>query len=129
MSAVEIDPPEGEEPVEWMLLTTEEVQNPTQAKVILRWYTYRWRIEEYHKILKSGCGAESYRLKGNSMEVLLGFLTSIAAQLLKMTYLNRTQPETAATEVLSELLDRCVASQIKKIPTFSSHALTGRCNQ
>ncbi len=44
-------------------------------------------------------------LKGtvNSMEVLLGFLTSIAAQLLKMTYLNRTQPETSATSVLSEL--------------------------
>ena len=50
VNAVEIDPPEGEEPVEWMLLTTEEVTNPTQARVILRWYTYRWRIEEYHKI-------------------------------------------------------------------------------
>ena len=101
--ATEIDPPDGEEPVEWMLLTTEEVTNPTQARVILRWYTYRWRIEEYHKILKSGCKAESYRLQGNSMEVLLGFLTSIAAQLLKMTYLNRTQPSTPARSVLSEL--------------------------
>ncbi len=48
--ASEIDPPPGEEPVEWMLLTTEEVKNPLQARVILRWYTYRWRIEEYHKI-------------------------------------------------------------------------------
>ncbi len=37
--AGEIDPPEREEPVEWMLLTTEEVTNPTQARVILRWYT------------------------------------------------------------------------------------------
>ena len=81
--AVETDPPDGEEPVEWMLLTTEEVNRATQARVILRWYTYRWRIEEYHKILKSGCGAESYRLKGNSMEVLLGFLTSIAAPAVK----------------------------------------------
>ena len=35
----EIAPPPGEEPVEWMLLTTEEVTNPTQARVILRWYT------------------------------------------------------------------------------------------
>ncbi len=114
MYALEIDPPVGEVPVEWMLLTTEEVQNPTQAKVILRWYTYRWRIEEYHKILKSGCGAESYRLKGNSMEVLLGFLTSIAAQLLKMTYLNRTQPETPATEVLSELQIEVLQAKSKK---------------
>ncbi len=48
--AVEIDPPEGCEPVEWMLLTTEPVTNQIEAQTILRWYTYRWRIEEYHKI-------------------------------------------------------------------------------
>ncbi len=64
-------------------LTTEPVTNHQQAQTILRWYTYRWRIEEYHKILKSGCKAESYRLAGDSMQVLLGFLTNIAAQLLK----------------------------------------------
>jgi hypothetical protein len=100
--AREIDPPDGEKPVEWMLLTTEDVKNATQAQTILRWYTYRWRVEEYHKILKSGCKAESYRLGGSSMEVLLGFLTNIAAQLLSLTYLNRTEPETPAISVLSE---------------------------
>ena len=114
--AVEIDPPDGEEPVEWMLLTTEQVLNPTRARVILRWYTYRWRIEEYHKILKSGCNAESYRLKGNSMAVLLGFFTQIAAQLLKMTYLNRTEPETPATSVLSELQIEVLQAKSKKSP-------------
>ena len=116
--ALEVDPPEGEEPVEWMLLTTEEVKNPTQARVILRWYTYRWRIEEYHKILKSGCKAESYRLNGNSMEVLLGFLTSIAAQLLRMTYLNRTEPEAPATSVLNETqLEVLKASSSQSLPS------------
>ncbi len=49
------------------------------------------------KILKSGCKAESYRLAGDSMQVLLGFLTNIAAQLLKMTYVHRTEPETPAS--------------------------------
>ena len=101
--AVEIDPPEGCEPVEWMLLTPLPVTNDREAQTILRWYTYRWRIEEYHKILKSGCKAESYRLAGDSMQVLLGFLTSIAAQLLKMTYLNRTNPEAPALYVLNEV--------------------------
>ncbi len=101
--AVEINAPEDCEPVEWMLLTTEDVTTEVEARTILRWYTYRWRIEEYHKILKSGCKAESYRLGGGSMEVLLGFLTSIAAKLLKMTYLNRTEPETSARDVLSPL--------------------------
>ena len=99
----EIDPPEGCEPINWMLLTTEPVTNNEEAETILRWYTYRWRIEEYHKILKSGCKAESYRLSGDSMQVLLGFLTKIAAQLLKMTYLNRTNPSSPASEVLNEV--------------------------
>ena len=81
--AVEIDPPEGCEPVEWMILTPLPVTNGEQAPTILRWYTYRWRIEEYHKILKSGCKAESYRLSGDSMQVLLGFLTNIAAPAVK----------------------------------------------
>jgi len=43
------------EPVSWMLLTTESVITMADAQLILRWYTYRWRVEEYHKILKSGC--------------------------------------------------------------------------
>lgn len=103
VSAVEIDPPEGCEPVAWMILTSEPVTNGEQAQTILRWYTYRWRIEEYHKILKSGCKAESYRLAGDSMQVFLGFLTNIAAQLLKMTYLNRTEPEAPASSVLNEV--------------------------
>jgi len=57
--AREIEPPEGEEAVSWMLLTTETVTNAKEAATILRWYTYRWHVEEYHKILKSGCQAES----------------------------------------------------------------------
>jgi hypothetical protein len=115
--AVEINAPIDGEPVEWMLLTTEEVTTEIEARTILRWYTYRWRIEEYHQILKSGCNAESYRLGGRSMAVLLGFLTSIAAKLLKMTYLNRTEPETSAEQVLNPLeIEVLKALGGKKLP-------------
>ena len=99
--AEEIEPPEGEEAISWMLLTTENVATNSDALTILRWYTYRWLIEEYHKILKSGCRVESYRLAGDSMEVLLGFLTTIAADLLRITYLNRTQPDCKAETILT----------------------------
>ncbi|MBW4456596.1 MAG: IS4 family transposase [Nostoc indistinguendum CM1-VF10] len=64
--ATEINVPDGCEPVTWMLLTSELVTTQAEASQILRWYTYRWRIEEYHKILKSGCKAESYRLAGET---------------------------------------------------------------
>lgn len=99
--AQEINPPEQEEPVEWMLLTTESVTTDQEAAQILRWYTYRWRVEEYHKILKSGCQAESYRLGGESMATLLGFLTVIASHLLRMTYLHRNSPDSPAVLVLA----------------------------
>lgn len=116
--AVEIDPPEGCDAVEWMILTSEPVTNHQLAQRILRWYTYRWRIEDYHKILKSGCKAESYRLSGDSMQVLLGFLTNIAAQLLKMTYLNRTNPQAPASSVLTEIqIEVLVAKSQKNAPT------------
>lgn len=99
----EINPPEEEEPVAGMLLTTEPVITQQGAVQIWRWYTYRWRVEEYHKILKSGCQAESYRLAGSSMSTLLGFLTGIAAQLLRITYLHRNSPSTLAAVVLSQV--------------------------
>ena len=111
--AEEIEPPEDEEAISWMLLTTENVATNSDALTILRWYTYRWLIEEYHKILKSGCQVESYRLAGDSMEVLLGFLTPIAADLLRMTYLNRTQPDSSAETILTPL-------QVKVLTALSS---------
>jgi Transposase DNA-binding/Transposase DDE domain len=101
--ATEINVPEGCEPVSWMLLTSELVTTQQEAEQILRWYTYRWRIEEYHKILKSGCKAEAYRLGGDSMSTMLGFLTVIAAQLLRMTYLHRNSPHSSAAIVLTKL--------------------------
>ena len=112
--ASEINPPEGEEAVSWLLLTTESVTTKEEALQILRWYTYRWRVEEYHKILKSGCLAESYRLGGGSMAVLLGFLTGIAAQLLKLTYLNRTAPEAPAEMVLRPVQLEVLKAQFKR---------------
>ena len=111
--AEEIEPPEGEKAISWMLLTTENVATNSDALTILRWYTYRWLIEEYHKILKSGCQVESYRLAGDSMSVLLGFLTPIAADLLRMTYLNRTQPDSSAETILTPV-------QIKVLTALSS---------
>jgi len=109
--ATEINVPHSCEPVSWMLLTSESVKERTEAEQILRWYTYRWRIEEYHKILKSGCKAESYRLAGESMSTMLGFLTVTAAQLLQMTYLHRNSPHSSAKIVLKKLqMDVLIAS-------------------
>jgi hypothetical protein len=115
--ATEIDCPEGETPLSWMLLTTEVVADINMACTILRWYTYRWRVEEYHKLLKSGCQAERYRLAAEGMKTLLGFLSVIAVELLQVTYLHRTQPDAPAMAILNSVqLEVLKAASPTKLP-------------
>jgi hypothetical protein len=60
-------------PLEWMLLTTVEVKTFEQALERLRWYTTRWQIEVYHRILKSGCHIEDRLLNtADRLEACLG---------------------------------------------------------
>ena len=115
--ATEIDCPEGETPLSWMLLTTEVVEDALMASTILRWYTYRWRVEDYHQILKSGCQSERYRLAAVGMKTLLGFLSVIAVELLQVTYLHRTQPDALASEILNSVqLEVLKAKGSQKLP-------------
>ena len=114
--AHEIDCPEGAEPVSWMLLTSEEVDTSKQAKTMLRWYGYCWRVEEFHKLLKSGCQVERYRLAAEGMKPLLGFLCVIAVDLLRLTYLKRTQPEMPVEKVLSSVQIQVLKAKSSRIP-------------
>jgi hypothetical protein len=114
--ATEIDCPEGETPVSWMLLTTEVVTDVQTAATILRWYSYRWRVEEYHKIFKSGCQVERYRLAAQGMKTLLGFLSVIAVELLQLTYLHRTQPTASAIEILNPTQLQILKVKSPKLP-------------
>ncbi|MDZ8071168.1 MAG: IS4 family transposase [Nostoc sp. DedQUE08] len=112
----EVDCPEGETSVEWMLLTTEVVADIQTASMILRWYSYRWRVEEYHKIFKSGCQVEKYRLAAEGMKTLIGFLSVIAVELLQLTYLHRTQPLAPAIEILNPLELKILKAKSPKPP-------------
>jgi hypothetical protein len=51
----EKNPPPDATAVHWVLLTTMQVASRKQALKCLRWYCRRWRIEEWHRVLKSGC--------------------------------------------------------------------------
>ncbi len=46
--AEEINPPKGETPLKWLLLTSEPVESLAQALRVIDIYTHRWRIEEFH---------------------------------------------------------------------------------
>ncbi|MGH8896193.1 MAG: IS4 family transposase, partial [Egibacteraceae bacterium] len=58
LPAREENPPAGAEPVEWLLLTTLHITSAADAEPCLRWYCLRWRIEDWQRVLKSGCRIE-----------------------------------------------------------------------
>jgi hypothetical protein len=58
----EPNPPEGAEPVEWLLVTSLPIDTIEQVRAIIRYYCGRWGIEIYFRILKSGCKVEESQL-------------------------------------------------------------------
>ncbi len=92
--ATEPQPPAGEEPVEWLLLTNLPVDTPEQALEKLQWYLCRWQIEVFFRILKSGCRIEKLQLeKLERLEPALAFYMIIAWRVLFLTMLGRECPE------------------------------------
>jgi hypothetical protein len=59
----ELDPPRGDEPVEWILVTTLPISTEKDISTIIQYYTVRWLIEVFFRVLKSGCRAEERRFE------------------------------------------------------------------
>lgn len=59
----EIDPPEDDIPVEWILLTSLPIDHVEQVRTVIQYYCVRWMIEVFFRTLKSGCRAEERRLE------------------------------------------------------------------
>jgi hypothetical protein len=100
---IERHPPEGETPLEWMLLTNLPIDNKDEALEKIHWYCMRWRIEVFHKILKSGLLVEECRL--GTAERLIRYLTVmsiIAWRLFFITLVSRTDPTLPCTALLAE---------------------------
>lgn len=95
--------PEGEEPIEWMIITTRPVRNLVQAMAIIEAYTHRWKVERYHYVLKSGCRIEDLQLENaDRIERALAIYNVVAWRLLYMTYMARIDPDQPCTAVLEE---------------------------
>ncbi len=96
-------PPEGEEPVSWLLLTTLPTTSLADALQCLTWYTYRWRIERFHYTLKSGCLIEKLQLEtADRLMRALAVFCVVAWRLLWITYHARSSPDAPCTVVLSQ---------------------------
>src|SRR5689334_20116948 len=100
--ASEQEPPEGVEPVEWLLLTNLPVTCAEEAEQKVQWYVCRWQIEIYFRILKSGCKVEQLQLQERDrLEVALALYMIVAWRVLYLLMLGRTVPDLCCEVVLA----------------------------
>lgn len=90
----ESTPPEGEQPIRWLLVTTLPIDTEDQIQTVIRYYCLRWQIEVFFRTLKSGCRIEARRFE--ELERLincLAMLAVVAWRVMYVTYMGRACPD------------------------------------
>jgi hypothetical protein len=122
--ATERTRPKDREKIEWKLITDLPVLSCLDAIEKLEWYAQRWKIETFHKILKSGCRAEEAKLRTAERLVnLIAILTILSWRIFWITMLNRTRPDAAPADAFTDLdqylLDELVPNKRSVTPSPS----------
>jgi len=116
----EVEAPRGEEPVEWLLFTTEPIETPAQVSHVVDTYRARWTIEEYFKALKTGCAIEQRQLESyTTLTNALALLAPIAWKILLLRSVERDAANVPVADVVS-------ATQIEVLREFSPRPLGPR---
>ena len=99
----EINPPKGEEPIEWILATNLPINNDSDLITIVGYYEFRWLIERFHYVLKSGLGAEEVQLRTfDKIQTMLYIFSIVALYIMAITYTARVIPELPCTVFFDE---------------------------
>ena len=120
ISAVEIDPPQGEKGICWKLVTNVPTGSFEDAVARIAWYTQRWKIETFHRTLKSGCKVEELQFDtADKLMKLIAIYSIIALDIMLLTYIARAHPDESCEICLTEeewkILYR-VANRTRSIP-------------
>lgn len=121
--------PKNREKIVWKLMTDLSITSRKEAIEKLDWYAMRWKIEIFHKILKSGCKAESSKFRtAGRLANLISVFCILSWRLFWMTMINRCFPKASAKFALINLeinlLDQLVknyngkASKNKKLSDY-----------
>ena len=90
----EIAPPNDEEPVQWFLLTTLKVNTAQDAAEVVGFYLQRWRVEDFFRVLKSGCRVEFLLFRtADRLQRAIAINAVIAWRIMVMTLLGRQVPD------------------------------------
>lgn len=101
---------EAKNPLEWVLLTTENVETEEEVLRCLEYYRKRFVCEEFHKALKTGCKAEERKLRKGNMDRLLGILLAISIRILQLRDVTAREPEASCLRFFSEEERKCLES-------------------
>ncbi len=109
VEAKEVNPPPGEDPIHWRLLTTHEVVCLEQALQVIQWYCWRWRIEQLFATLKqAGLNLESTQLEsGEAIQRLTVLSLSIAVRTLQLVE-GRDNPVLPASLAFADQQQQCL---------------------
>lgn len=90
----EMRPPAGAKAIEWFLLASFKVNNAWEAIQCLQFYTKRWRVEDFFRVLKTGCKVEDQALRtAERLSRVITVYCVIAFRLMLLVLLGRTVPE------------------------------------
>lgn len=90
----ERNPPSGETPISWMLVTTLPIETDEDVQRVTSSYCGRWQIEVYFRTLKSGCRIEQRRFETIDRVLnCLAFYSVVAWRLMYLCHLGRACPE------------------------------------
>jgi hypothetical protein len=83
----------SEDRIHWKLLTTLELQSVSEALQCVKWYTYRWLIERFHYVLKSGTKIEELQLgQATSLQKAIAVYSIAAFRIMQLVYESRHYP-------------------------------------
>jgi hypothetical protein len=91
--------PEAGDRLEWILLCDANVAHFAQARECALQYSTRWVIEEYHKAIKTGCGAERLQLENaERLFAAIAIMSVVALRLIELRERLRMHPEAEAEQ-------------------------------
>lgn len=116
--AHEENAPDGVEAIDWMLLTTLAVSDFDSAVEKLTYYSLRWGIEVFHRVLKSGCKIETRQLAGaDRLEACLAIDMVVAWRIYYLTKLGRQVPDIPCTAFFDEHEWKALSAYVTGNPT------------
>ena len=98
----ELNPPEGEKPIEWLLLTSLDISTVENVLLVIRYYVLRWKVEIYFRVLKVGCGVEELQFERiERYQRCLAVYMVVAWRVFHLMMMGRTCPEISCESVLA----------------------------